>query len=91
MSAHKTWRVINQICGRSYEQALMPLELMPYRTRHPILQLLSSATTNASCNSNLNKINLIRFQPRTQGHVYPIHKLTCHITITMKNGKWMIR
>jgi large subunit ribosomal protein L22 len=64
MSAHKTWRVINQICGRSYEQALMPLELMPYRTRHPILQLLSSATTNASCNSNSNKTNLIVSETR---------------------------
>jgi ribosomal protein L22 len=30
MSAHKARRVINQIPGRSYEQALMLLEFMPY-------------------------------------------------------------
>lgn len=99
MSAHKARRVINQIRGRSYEQALMLLEFMPYRACHPILRLLSSAAANASRNSNLNKTNLIvsearvdggttlkRFQPRAQGRAYPIHKPTCHITITVKNG-----
>jgi large subunit ribosomal protein L22 len=99
MYAHKTRRVINQICGRSYEQALMLLEFMPFRTCHPILQLFYSTTTNASRNSNLNKTNLIvseakvdegitlkRFQPRAQGHAYLIHKFTCHIIITVKNG-----
>ncbi len=99
MSAHKSRRVINQICGHLYEQALMLLEFMPYRACHPILRLLSSAAANASRNSNLNKSNLIvsearvdggttlkRFQPKAQGHAYPIHKPTCHITITVKNG-----
>ncbi|CAM6026671.1 unnamed protein product [Sphagnum balticum] len=99
MSAHKAQRVINQICGRSYEQALMLLEFMPYRAFHPILRLFSSVATNASHNSNLNKTNLIvsevridggttlkRFRPRAQGSAYPIHKLTYHITITVKNG-----
>ncbi len=50
MSIHKTWRVINQIHGRSYEQALMLLEFMSYQTCHPIVQLLSSVATNASRN-----------------------------------------
>jgi large subunit ribosomal protein L22 len=59
MFAHKAQRVINQIHGRSYEQALMLLKFMPYRACHPILKLLSSASTNASHNSNLNKTNLI--------------------------------
>jgi large subunit ribosomal protein L22 len=99
MSTHKARRVINQIRGHSYEQALMLLEFMPYRACHPILQLLSSAVANASRNSNLNKTNLIvsearvdggttlkRFQPRAQGRASPIHKPTCHITITVKNG-----
>jgi ribosomal protein L22 len=30
MSTHKTWRVINQIRGHSYEQALMLLGFMAY-------------------------------------------------------------
>jgi large subunit ribosomal protein L22 len=67
MFAHKTWRVINQIYGCLYEQALMLLEFMPYRTWHPILQLLSSITTNANCNSNLNKTNLIISEVRVDG------------------------
>nr|BCX55412.1 ribosomal protein L22 [Scopelophila cataractae] len=98
MSAHKARKVINQIRGRSYEQALMILEFMPYRACYPILQLVSSAAANASHNLNLNKSNLIiseakvdestalkRFQPRAQGRGYPIHKPTCHITIVVKN------
>jgi large subunit ribosomal protein L22 len=77
----------------------MLLEFMPYQTCHPILRLLSFVATNVSHNSNLNKTNLIvsearvdggttlkRFQPRAQEHAYPIHKCTCHITITVKNG-----
>lgn len=98
MSAHKARRVVNQIRGRSYEQALMILEFMPYRACYPILQLVSSAAANASHNLNLNRANLIiseakvdegailkRFQPRAQGRGYPIHKPTCHITIVVKN------
>nr|QWW92740.1 ribosomal protein L22 [Tayloria sp. 49123] len=98
MSASKARRVINQIRGRSYEEALMLLEFMPYRACYPILQLISSAAANANNNLNINKTNLIiseakvdegsvlkRFQPRAQGRGYPIHKPTCHITIIVKN------
>jgi large subunit ribosomal protein L22 len=97
MSAYKARRVVNQIRGRSYEQALMILESMPYRACYPILQLISSAAANASHNLNINRADLIineakvdqgavlkRFQPRAQGRGYPIHKPTCHITITVK-------
>lgn len=98
MSAHKARRVINQIRGRSYEQALMILEFMPYRACYPILQIISSAAANANHNLNINRVNLIiseakvdegavlkRFQPRAQGRGYPLHKPTCHITIVVKN------
>ena len=98
MSAHKARRVVNQIRGCSYEQALMVLEFMPYRACYPILQLISSAAANASHNLNINRTNLIiseakvdkgavlkKFQPRAQGRGYPIHKPTCHITIILRN------
>nr|QWZ47618.1 ribosomal protein L22 [Plagiomnium acutum] len=97
MSPNKARRVINQIRGRSYEQALMILEFMPYRACYLILQLISSAAANASNNLNISKANLIvseakvdegavlkRFRPRAQGRGYPIHKPTCHITIIVK-------
>nr|YP_009040987.1 ribosomal protein L22 [Tetraphis pellucida]AIB08461.1 ribosomal protein L22 [Tetraphis pellucida]QZJ47925.1 ribosomal protein L22 [Tetraphis pellucida] len=98
MSAPKARRVINQIRGCSYEQALMILEFMPYRACYPILQLISSAAANANHNLKINRTNLFisgarvdegavlkRFQPRAQGRGYPIHKPTCHITIVVKN------
>eukprot|EP01018_Ginkgo_biloba_P009147 Gb_19673 [translate_table: standard] len=97
MSAHRARRVINQIRGRSYEQALMILELMPYRACYPIFQLIHSAAANANHNMGLNKANLFvsraevnegavlkRFQPRAQGRGYPIQKPTCHITIVLE-------
>ena len=100
MSPQKVRRIINQIRGRSYEQALMMLEFMPYRACNPISQLLSSAAANGSHNFGLNKTDLIisqiqvekgnflkRLQPRAQGRGYPIHKPTCHISIIMEcNG-----
>nr|BEV76946.1 ribosomal protein L22 [Micromelum minutum]BEV76978.1 ribosomal protein L22 [Micromelum minutum] len=39
MSAHKARRVIDQIRGRSYEETLMILELMPYRACYPIFKI----------------------------------------------------
>nr|YP_010016840.1 ribosomal protein L22 [Cycas shiwandashanica]QOJ45249.1 ribosomal protein L22 [Cycas shiwandashanica] len=97
MSTHRARRVIDQVRNRSYEQALMILELMPYRACYPILQLISSAAANANHNMGLNKANLFvsraevnegailkRSQPRAQGRGYPIHKPTCHITIVLE-------
>nr|YP_010286740.1 ribosomal protein L22 [Scapania undulata]UKT60662.1 ribosomal protein L22 [Scapania undulata] len=96
MSPHKVRRVVDQIRGRSYEQALMILEFMPYRACNTILKLLSSAAANANHNFGLNKSDLFvneiqvdkgsflkRLQPRAQGRGYPIHKPTCHIKIVM--------
>nr|QWW92311.1 ribosomal protein L22 [Rhaphidolejeunea foliicola] len=97
MSPNKVRRVINQIRGCSYEQALMILEFMPYRACIPISQLLSSAAANAKHNFGFSKMNLFisqiqvnsgsylkRLQPRAQGRGYPIRKPTCHITIIME-------
>nr|QWW93064.1 ribosomal protein L22 [Cyathodium smaragdinum] len=97
MSPYKVRRAINQIRGRSYEEALIILEFMPYRACNPILQLLSSAAANANYTFGLKKTNLLiheiqvnkgtffkRFQPRAQGRGYPIHKPTCHIMIVLK-------
>ena len=43
MSADKARRIIDQIRGRSYEETLMILELMPYRACYPIFKLVYSA------------------------------------------------
>nr|YP_009440713.1 ribosomal protein L22 [Aristolochia contorta]ATI10672.1 ribosomal protein L22 [Aristolochia contorta]UAU41065.1 ribosomal protein L22 [Aristolochia contorta] len=97
MSAHKARRVIDQIRGRSYEETLMLLELMPYRASYPIFKLLYSAAANASHNRGFNEVDLYiskaevnegaimkRLKPQARGRSYPIKKPTCHITIVLK-------
>nr|YP_010833466.1 ribosomal protein L22 [Blumea balsamifera]QYK19759.1 ribosomal protein L22 [Blumea balsamifera]WFG79444.1 ribosomal protein L22 [Blumea balsamifera]DAJ11972.1 TPA_asm: ribosomal protein L22 [Blumea balsamifera] len=98
MSAHKARRVIDQIRGRSYEETLMILELMPYRACYPIFKLVYSAAANASSNMGSNEGNLVisrtevnegtvmkRQKCRARGRSFAIKKPTCHITIVMKD------
>nr|WRM54181.1 ribosomal protein L22 [Thalia dealbata] len=97
ISVFKAQRVIDQIRGRSYEETLMILELMPYRASYPILKLVYSAAANASHNMGLNeadsfiseaKINrstiVKKLRPRARGRSYPIKRPNCHITIVLK-------
>ncbi|KAF7822289.1 50S ribosomal protein L22, chloroplastic-like [Senna tora] len=97
MSADKARRVIDQIRGRSYEDSLMILELMPYRACDVILKLVFSAAANASNNMGLNKGSLVisrayvnegktmkRLRPQARGRGYAIRKRSCHITIAVK-------
>nr|YP_010968236.1 ribosomal protein L22 [Tragopogon pratensis]YP_011013962.1 ribosomal protein L22 [Tragopogon dubius]WNN66983.1 ribosomal protein L22 [Tragopogon pratensis]WQA10030.1 ribosomal protein L22 [Tragopogon dubius] len=98
MSAHKARRVIDQIRGRSYEETLMILELMPYRACYPIFKLVYSAAANASFVMGWNEANLViikaevnegtivkRLKPRARGRSFAIQKPTCHISIVMKD------
>src|SRR5210317_1871740 len=59
MSPHKIRRVIDQIRGRSYQEALMILEFLPYNAGGPIWQVIHSAAANAKHNYGLNKKKLI--------------------------------
>jgi large subunit ribosomal protein L22 len=96
MSPHKVRRVLDQIRGRSYREALIILEFMPYRACEPILKVLRSAVANAEHNEGYTPADLVvaqafadqgpvlkRFRPRAQGRAYQIRKPTCHITITV--------
>nr|YP_010131133.1 ribosomal protein L22 [Benincasa hispida]QPZ75781.1 ribosomal protein L22 [Benincasa hispida]QSQ72350.1 ribosomal protein L22 [Benincasa hispida]UXN84322.1 ribosomal protein L22 [Benincasa hispida] len=98
MSPHKARRVIDQIRGRSYEETMMILELMPYRACYPILKLVYSAAANASHNMGFNERDLViskaevnqgttvkKLKPRARGRSYPIKRPTCSITIVLKN------
>nr|YP_010998318.1 ribosomal protein L22 [Dracula mendozae]YP_010998404.1 ribosomal protein L22 [Dracula erythrochaete]YP_011020368.1 ribosomal protein L22 [Phloeophila pelecaniceps]QYK18591.1 ribosomal protein L22 [Myoxanthus exasperatus]WRQ16539.1 ribosomal protein L22 [Dracula astuta]WPM86477.1 ribosomal protein L22 [Dracula mendozae]WPM86563.1 ribosomal protein L22 [Dracula erythrochaete]WQH62787.1 ribosomal protein L22 [Phloeophila pelecaniceps] len=97
MSVFKARRVIDQIRGRSYEETLMILELMPYCASYPILKLVYSAAANASHNMGLNEADLFiskaevnrgaivkKLKPRARGRSYLIKKTTCHIKIFLK-------
>lgn len=99
MSPHKVRRVLDQIRGRSYREALIILEFMPYRACDPILKVLRSAVANAEHNQGYTPADLVitqafadqgsvlkRFRPRAQGRAYQIRKPTCTITIAVAPG-----
>ena len=54
MSPRKVRRVLDQIRGRSYREALIILEFMPYRACEPILKVLRSAAANAENNNGFD-------------------------------------
>nr|YP_009353982.1 ribosomal protein L22 [Rehmannia glutinosa]AQZ40518.1 ribosomal protein L22 [Rehmannia glutinosa]QBF58495.1 ribosomal protein L22 [Rehmannia glutinosa]QBF58583.1 ribosomal protein L22 [Rehmannia glutinosa]QOC71846.1 ribosomal protein L22 [Rehmannia glutinosa]QOS03055.1 ribosomal protein L22 [Rehmannia glutinosa] len=98
LSADKARRVIDQIRGRSYEETLMILELMPYRACYPIFKLVYSAAANANYNMGSAETNLViskaevnegttakKLKPRARGRSYAIKRTTCHITIVVKD------
>nr|YP_010338496.1 ribosomal protein L22 [Rhodaphanes brevistipitata]UNJ18446.1 ribosomal protein L22 [Rhodaphanes brevistipitata] len=93
-SPFKVRRVLDQIRGRSYQEATLILKFMPYRSSRIVLQIVQSAAANAEHNYGLSKNNLEilktyadkgpifkRFRPRAQGRGYPIRKPTCHIVV----------
>ena len=55
MAPNKIRRVLNQIRGKSYKEAVMILEFMPYSACKPVLQVLQSAGSNAENNEGLKK------------------------------------
>jgi|TARA_B100000683_G_scaffold265795_1_gene297222 large subunit ribosomal protein L22 len=97
MSPSKIRRVLRQIQGKTYSEALLLLEFMPYASCAPIIKVLRSATANARNNFGMDEKNLViksafadqgptmkRFRPRAQGRAYRILKATSHITIVME-------
>nr|YP_009297127.1 ribosomal protein L22 [Ceramium japonicum]AOM66470.1 ribosomal protein L22 [Ceramium japonicum] len=100
ISSQKARRVLEQIKGKKYQEAILILKFMPYRACKTIIKILESAANNlvSQYDTTINKNELIiinafanngpklkRFQPRAQGRAFPIHKPTCHITIELKN------
>ena len=96
MSPSKVRRVLDQIRGRQYREALIILEFMPYKACEPILKVLRSAVANAEHNAGLDPASLVisqafadggpvlkRYRPRAQGRAYQIRKPTCHITVAV--------
>ena len=96
MSPSKIRRVLRQIQGKSYKEALILLEFMPYASCEPIIKTLRSAAANAKNNKGFDETKLTvrsafanqgptmkRFRPRAQGRAYRIMKATVHITIVV--------
>ena len=94
MSPSKIRRVLKQIQGKPYKEALLILEYMPYASCEPIIKVLRSAAANEKNNFGFDETKLSiksafadqgpvmkRFRPRAQGRAYRILKATSHITI----------
>nr|YP_010478780.1 ribosomal protein L22 [Neustupella aerophytica]UVI61085.1 ribosomal protein L22 [Neustupella aerophytica] len=99
MSPLKVRRVLNQIQGCSYEEALVLLRFLPYRACHPVAKVLKSAAANALNKYSIprsylriekafveNGPTLKRIRPRAKGRMYPIKKRTSHIYIVVRSN-----
>lgn len=97
VSPIKVRRILNQIRGRSYQEAIMILKYMPYKVCDLILKIVFSALSNAKQSigegDNLFVISearadeapfLKRFRPHAQGRGFPIKKRMSHIIIKIK-------
>jgi len=96
ISPTKARRVLRQIKGRKYEDALKLLKFMPYPSCKLIRKILRSAASNAQNTRKVDEKNLFvkaafvdqgsllkRFCPRARGSAYPILKSTSHITVVL--------
>ena len=97
-SVSKVRRVLDQIRGRTYRDALIMLEFMPYRSTGPITKVLRSAVANAEHNdgADIDELRvktiyveqgatLKRFTARAKGRGNSISKPTCHVYVTVGN------
>ena len=98
-SASKVRRVLDQIRGKSYRDALIMSEFRPYRSTDPITKVLRSAVANAEHNFGMDPSTLFisyacanngpvmkRYRPRAQGRAFSIKKQTCHISISVESN-----
>jgi large subunit ribosomal protein L22 len=96
MAPSKIRRILRQIQGKSYIEAMMVLKFLPHSSCEPIIKVLHSAVANAKNNAGLNENSVTitkafadpgpvmkRFRPRAQGRAYRILKATSHITIVV--------
>jgi large subunit ribosomal protein L22 len=96
VSPSKIRRILRQLQGKTYSEALTLLEFLPYSSCPAIIKVLRSAVANAKNNLGLDETKIIvkkafadqgpvmkRFRPRAQGRAYRILKATTHITIVV--------
>jgi len=96
LSPRKTRLVVDQIRGKSVEQALEYLTFERRQPAHYVRKTLDSAISNAEHNEGLDVDRLVvkeayvdagpsmkRFRPRAMGRATMIQKPTSHITIVV--------
>lgn len=98
LSSKKVRRILDQIRGKRYTEAILILNFIPYRASKNIKKVLESAASNIIRQHDYTKSNLIirsafanegpvlkRSKARARGRAFPIHKPTCHVTIKLTN------
>jgi len=96
-SPWKFRRVLWQIRGRSYREALMLLEFMPWRACRPTLCALQSAAANAQNHFNMDKSRLFvysckadrgpyskRMRPMSKGQPHMYRRRSTHLEIRVR-------
>lgn len=94
----KIRRILNELQGRSFNEAVLILKFMPYKSCPIISKLIFSAVANAKNRYNLSTSNFIitvatvdsgpvlkRFCPHAQGRGFPIRKRMSHIVIRVQH------
>ncbi|SRR3989344_9175186 len=95
IAPRKVRLVSDLLKGKSVNDSMARLQLMPWRSVTPISKLLKSAVENAkNKNMDVNKLfiesitvnqgpMLKRFLPRAQGRATPIQKKMSHLSVTL--------
>lgn len=93
-------RIISQIRGKTYKQALDILQKLPQKSAALVWQTLYSAVSNGTNNFNFERNNLFvseayvnagpilkRMRPRARGRAFAIQKKISHLTIKVAEIK----
>ena len=92
--------VLNNIRGKSVEEALAILQFTPNHAANAVAKVVKSAAANATHNFSLDEnslyvkacyadegITLKRFMPRAKGSASQILKRTSHITVVVSDER----
>jgi large subunit ribosomal protein L22 len=96
VSSQKLWLVLDQVRGKSVDEALAMLRFSPTPAGRTVAKVVKSAAANAENNfqmapSNLRIIRIYankgrtmkRFRPQARGRANPILKRSSHITVVV--------
>ena len=100
ISAQKARLVVDQIRGKSVENAIDILTYSPKKAAHLVKKVLMSAISNAEHNEGADidelKVSRVfvdegptmkRWRARARGRANQILKRSCHITVTVSDAK----
>jgi len=100
ISAQKVRLVVDQIRGKSVENAIDILTYSPKKAAHLVKKVLMSAISNAEHNEGADidelKVSTVfvdegptmkRWRARARGRANQILKRSCHITVTVSDAK----